>query len=59
VTAYSKVPAAGAKQNAHAVQDSPITKENYKLLVIALDRAAERFSGNVKCRARASGACRM
>ena len=27
-----------AKQNAHAVQASPIEKENYKLLVIALDR---------------------
>lgn len=43
VTAYSKVPAASAKQNAHAVQDSPITKENYKLLVIALDRASGKI----------------
>ena len=40
VTAYSKQPAAnGARKNAHAVQASPIEKENYKLLVIALDRA--------------------
>jgi outer membrane protein assembly factor BamB len=29
----------GNKKNAHAVQASPIEKENYKLLVIALDRA--------------------
>lgn len=36
VTAYLKVEQP-AKQNAHA-QDSPIAKENYKLLVIALDR---------------------
>jgi outer membrane protein assembly factor BamB len=43
VTAYSKVPAASAKQNAHAVQDSPIQKENYKLLVIALDRATGKI----------------
>src|SRR6185436_11212399 len=42
VTAYSKVPAAGAKQNAHA-QASPIVKENYKLLVIALDRASGKI----------------
>ena len=42
VTAYSKVPAAGAKRN-HAVQDSPIQKENYKLLVIALDRASGKI----------------
>ena len=42
VTAYSKVPAASAKQNAHA-QASPIEKENYKLLVIALDRASGRI----------------
>jgi outer membrane protein assembly factor BamB len=37
VTAYVKVDAP-AKQSAHAVQASPIEKENYKLLVIALDR---------------------
>ena len=37
VTAYAKVEAR-AKESAHARQDSPITKENYKLLVIALDR---------------------
>jgi outer membrane protein assembly factor BamB len=37
VTAYVKVDAR-AKQSAHAVQASPIEKENYKLLVIALDR---------------------
>ena len=43
VTAYSKVPAASAKQNAHAVQDSPITEETYKLLVIALDRASGKI----------------
>lgn len=43
VTAYSKVPAASAKRNAHAVQDSPIQKENYKLLVIALDRATGKI----------------
>ena len=36
VTAYLKVEQP-AKKNAHA-QDSPIPKENYKLLVIALDR---------------------
>ena len=36
VTAYLKVEQP-AKKNAHA-QDSPIAKENYKLLVIALDR---------------------
>ena len=40
VTAYSKEKAAsGSRQNAHALQASPIEKENYKLLVIALDRA--------------------
>lgn len=43
VTAYSKIPADSVKQNAHAVQDSPITKENYKLLVIALDRATGKI----------------
>jgi outer membrane protein assembly factor BamB len=43
VTAYSKVPAASARLNAHAVQDSPIQKENYKLLVIALDRATGKI----------------
>lgn len=40
VTAYSKQQtASGTRQNAHTVQESPIEKENYKLLVIALDRA--------------------
>ncbi|MBC8031718.1 MAG: PQQ-binding-like beta-propeller repeat protein [Pyrinomonadaceae bacterium] len=40
VTAYSKQQTAnGTRQNAHTVQASPIEKENYKLLVIALDRA--------------------
>jgi outer membrane protein assembly factor BamB len=29
----------GARKRAHAIQASPIEKENYKLLVIALDRA--------------------
>jgi len=43
LTAYSKVPATDAKRNAHAVQDSPITKENYKLLVLALDRASGKI----------------
>jgi len=44
VTAYSKLPAAnGAQKNAHAVQASPIEKENYKLLVIALDRATGKL----------------
>ena len=43
LTAYSKIPAAGAKQNAHAAQESPIQKENYKLLVIALDRASGKI----------------
>ncbi|HEX4899298.1 MAG TPA: PQQ-binding-like beta-propeller repeat protein, partial [Pyrinomonadaceae bacterium] len=37
VTGYSKIDAP-AKQNAHARQASPIEKENYKLVVIALDR---------------------
>src|SRR5258705_4225532 len=43
VTAYRKMPAAGGKQNAHAAQDSPIQKENYKLLVIALDRTTGKI----------------
>ncbi|MGI8733354.1 MAG: PQQ-binding-like beta-propeller repeat protein [Pyrinomonadaceae bacterium] len=37
VTAYARVDAR-AKERAHARQASPIEKENYKLLVIALDR---------------------
>lgn len=37
VTGYAKVDS-GAKRNAHASQASPIEKEVYKLLVIALDR---------------------
>ncbi|HWN08244.1 MAG TPA: PQQ-binding-like beta-propeller repeat protein [Pyrinomonadaceae bacterium] len=40
VTAYSKQPTKDTRKNAHAVQASPIEKENYKLLVIALDRAS-------------------
>ncbi len=39
VTAYKQQAASAKRQNAHAVQQSPIEKENYKLLVIALDRA--------------------
>jgi outer membrane protein assembly factor BamB len=40
VTAYSKQEnATGPRKNAHSLQESPIEKENYKLLVIALDRA--------------------
>lgn len=43
VTAYSKLPSANARRiNAHA-QQSPIEKENYKLLVIALDRASGKI----------------
>ncbi|HJZ80604.1 MAG TPA: PQQ-binding-like beta-propeller repeat protein [Pyrinomonadaceae bacterium] len=43
ITAYSKLPAATARRfNGHA-QASPIEKENYKLLVIALDRASGRI----------------
>src|SRR5688572_4758413 len=45
VTAYSKQQAANSKQkNAHSKeQASPIEKENYKLLVIALDRATGKL----------------
>jgi outer membrane protein assembly factor BamB len=43
LTAYSKVPAATAKRRAYAFQASPIEKENYKLLVIALDRASGKI----------------
>ena len=48
VTAYEKITASdkqssGAQKNAHAVQASPIEKENYKLLVIALDRASGKI----------------
>src|SRR5688572_21934922 len=43
VTAYRKVPTATAKKHAHAFQASPIEKENYKLLVIALDRASGKI----------------
>ncbi|HEX6186508.1 MAG TPA: PQQ-binding-like beta-propeller repeat protein, partial [Pyrinomonadaceae bacterium] len=43
VTAYKKIPTATAKRRAHVVQASPIEKENYKLLVIALDRASGRI----------------
>src|SRR5688572_15367848 len=43
VTAYKKIPTATAKKHAHAFQASPIEKENYKLLVIALDRASGKI----------------
>jgi len=44
VTAYSKqLTANETRKNAHAVQQSPIEKENYKLLVIALDRATGKM----------------
>ena len=43
VTAYRKIPTATAKRRAHTVQASPIEKENYKLLVIALDRASGKI----------------
>ena len=43
VTAYKKIPAATARRRAHAFQASPIEKENYKLLVIALDRASGKI----------------
>ena len=39
VTAYEKI----AEKRAHATQASPIEKENYKLLVIALDRATGKI----------------
>src|SRR5687768_3390984 len=43
VTAYQKIPTATARRRAHAFQASPIEKENYKLLVIALDRASGKI----------------
>ena len=43
LTAYSKIPPATARRRAHAVQASPIEKENYKLLTIALDRASGKI----------------
>jgi outer membrane protein assembly factor BamB len=43
LTAYSKLPATNAKRRNHAGQASPIEKENYKLLVIALDRASGKI----------------
>lgn len=48
VTAYEKVAtsekqSSSTQKNAHAVQASPIEKENYKLLVIALDRATGKI----------------
>lgn len=48
VTAFEKIAtsdkqSAGPQKNAHAVQASPIEKENYKLLVIALDRATGKI----------------
>jgi len=43
VTAYRKLPAATAKRSNHAGQNSPIEKENYQLLVIALDRATGKI----------------
>src|SRR6185503_9755967 len=43
VTAYRKLPAASAKRSNHAGQNSPIEKENYQLLVIALDRATGKI----------------
>ena len=42
LTAYNKI-ASTAKRSAHAVQDSPISKEHYKLLTIALDRATGKI----------------
>ncbi|HET6891017.1 MAG TPA: PQQ-binding-like beta-propeller repeat protein, partial [Pyrinomonadaceae bacterium] len=48
VTAFEKIATSdkqsgGPQKNAHAVQASPIEKENYKLLVIALDRATGKI----------------
>jgi len=42
VTAYSKVATTARRSNAHG-QASPIDKENYKLLVIAIDRATGKI----------------
>src|SRR5215831_11477560 len=42
VTAYSKVATTARRFNAHG-QASPIDKENYKLLVIAIDRATGKI----------------
>src|SRR5688572_23354891 len=44
VTAYQKIPTATARRRAHAFQASPIEKENYKRLVIALDRASGKIA---------------
>jgi outer membrane protein assembly factor BamB len=48
VTAFEKIAqdnkqSSSAQKNAHVVQASPIEKENYKLLVIALDRATGKI----------------
>jgi outer membrane protein assembly factor BamB len=43
VTAYRKLPPTSAKRSNHAGQASPIEKENYTLLVIALDRATGKI----------------
>src|SRR5262252_5141335 len=43
VTAYSKVATTARRFNAHG-QASPIDKENYKLLVIAIDRATGKIA---------------